>query len=90
MDTTFRKNIFKPLVSAIIMGAIAYITYYYMNGVFGNSVATVIAILVGALSYGIAIVLTKTFSKEEIYMIPFGTKLYRILIKLKIYKEEEN
>ena len=61
-----------------------------MNGLFGNPIATLIAIFVGALAYGTAIILTKTFSKEEIYMIPFGTKLYKILIKLKIYKEEVN
>ena len=29
-----------------------------------------------------------TLTKEEIYMIPFGTKIYPILVKLRIYKEE--
>ena len=26
-------------------------------------------------------------TKEDIYMIPFGTKIYDVLVKLKIYKE---
>ena len=34
------------------------------------------------------IAITKTLTKEELYMIPFGTKIYKILVKLRIYKDE--
>lgn len=88
MNITFKKNILKPAFSAIVMGMVAICTHYYLEGIIGNSIATIVAIVAGAVTYGVMIAITKTFSKEEIYMIPFGTKLYKILLKLKIYKEE--
>ena len=88
MNITFSKNILKPAFSAIVMGMVAICTHYYLEGIFGNSIATISAIVIGALTYGAMIAFTKTFSKEEIFMIPYGTKLYKILLKLKIYKEE--
>lgn len=88
MNITFKKNILKPVISAIVMGGVAFGTHYFLEGIIGNSIATITAIAVGAITYGIMIILTKTFTKEEMYMIPFGTKLYKILLKLKIYKEE--
>lgn len=88
LNISFKKNILKPLCSAAVMGVIAYGTHYFLEGVIGNAKATIIAIGIGAITYGTMIVITKTLSKEELYMIPFGTKIYKILVKLKIYKEE--
>lgn len=87
LNITFRRNIIKPLSSAGIMGVVAYGTHYILTNLIGNTKATIIAILVGIITYGIAIILTKTLNKEEIYMIPFGTKLYKVLVKLNLYKE---
>lgn len=84
----FKNNILKPLFSSAVMGVIAYDTYFILNGVIGNAKATIIAILIGAITYAIMIAITKTFNKEEMYMIPYGTKIYKILVKLKIYKDE--
>ena len=88
MNITFKKNIAKPAFAALVMGIAAYCTQYFLEGIIGNAIATVIAIVIGAITYGIMIVFTKTLNKEEFYMIPFGTKIYSILLKLKIYKEE--
>lgn len=88
IDIKFTKHILKPLLSASIMGVIAYETHNILIGVLGNTKATIIAIIVGAITYAIMIIATKTLNKEDMYMIPFGTKLYKILVKLGIYKEE--
>ena len=71
------------------MGLVAYGTHYVLIDRIGNSKATIIAILIGAIIYGVMLIATKTLSKEDMYMIPFGTKLYKILVKLKIYKDEK-
>lgn len=84
----FKKNILKPVFSALVMGIAAYGTHSFLLGIIGNSKATIMAILIGAIVYGIMIILTKTLNKEDFYMIPYGTKIYKILVKLKIYKEE--
>lgn len=88
LDLKFTKHILKPLFSASVMGVVAYGTHHALLGVIGNSKATILAIMIGALTYGIMIIITKTLNKEDLYMIPFGTKIYKILVKLKIYKEE--
>ena len=58
--------------------------------IIGHSISTVISIILGAVIYGIALLLMKVLTKEDIMMIPFGNKLYPILVKLKIYKEAKD
>ena len=55
-----------------------------------GKMATIIAILVAIIIYIISVVALKIFTKEEIFMIPYGQKLYKILEKLGIYKKTEN
>ena len=89
MDIKFTKHILKPIFSAGVMGAIAFGVHHALLRILGNSKATIIAIVVGAITYGVMIVLTKTLDKDDWYMIPYGTKIYKLLEKLKIYKEEK-
>lgn len=89
LDIKFSKHIFKPLFSAGTMGIVAYLIHKTLINVIGNSKATIIAIFVGIITYAIMIIATKTLNKEDMYMIPFGTKLYKLLTKLGIYKEEK-
>ena len=81
------KNVIKPAISAIIMGLIVYGTYYLLHLVMGNTISTLLAITVGILVYVISIMLMKVITKEDIMMIPFGTKIYPILVRLHLYNE---
>lgn len=81
--------IIKPIIASIIMGMIAFIIYTLMNKIgAGNAISTIIAIIVGIIVYVLSVLLMKTLKKEDIYMIPYGTKIYSFLVKIKIYKEE--
>ena len=84
------KCIIKPIVCAIIMGISTYFINRGLNLIISQNISTIISIGCGALIYVVSILMLKTLSKEDILMIPFGTKIYDILIKLKIYKETEN
>ena len=86
MHIKFRKHILKPVLSAIGMGLIVLGAHKLFNMALGNTISTILAILVGAISYCALILITKTLTKEDILMIPYGTKIYDILVKLKIYK----
>ena len=86
MHIKFRKHILKPVLSAIGMGLIVFGAHKLFNMALGNTISTILAILVGAISYCALILITKTLTKEDILMIPYGTKIYDILVKLKIYK----
>ena len=70
------------------MGVCTYFINQGLNMIIRHSISTIISIILGAAIYAILILLMKALTKEDIMMIPFGSKLYSILVKLKIYKEE--
>lgn len=55
-----------------------------------RSIVTIIAILFAVILYLISVIVLKIFTKEELAMIPFGTKIYKILERLGIYRENQN
>lgn len=89
MHIKFKTHVMKPLMSSIGMGVIVFCGYSLLSNVFGNTVSTILSILLGAISYCLLILFTKTLTKEDILNIPYGTKLYKVLVKLGIYKEEK-
>lgn len=90
LDLTLSKFVLKPILATSMMGICSYAVYLILNSINGKNLATIIAILVAVLIYSLAIIILKVFTKEEIYMIPYGNKLYKILEKLEIYKESED
>lgn len=91
MDIRFKfsKYIFKPILATIIMSICSYAIYLGINSIFPEKIATILAIGIAVIVYGLAIVVLKVFTKEEIYMIPYGQKIYKVLEKIGIYKEEK-
>ena len=89
LDLNFTKHIFKPVFSALIMGGAAFATQRFLLDLLGNAKSTIIAILVGMIVYAIMIIITKTLNKEDFTRIPFGTKIYNVLVKMRIYKNVE-
>lgn len=70
------KFIIKPTIATIIMILISW--NLYNIGFFGsNNINLIISLIVGILGYLISIFLLKILSKEEIYMLPYGNKLYK-------------
>ena len=82
-----KKMILKPLIATAIMGVVVWLSYYILNTIIGNTLSTVISIVVGVIVYLIAIISLKALSKDDILSIPFGNKIYKILVKLHFYKE---
>lgn len=89
MHIKFKTHIIKPVISAVGMGIIVYMGYNIMHMFLSNTISTLLAICLGAISYVLLILFTKTLSKEDIMMIPYGTKIYSILVKFRIYKEQK-
>lgn len=89
MHIKFKTHVMKPLMSAIGMGVIVFCGYSLLSNVFGNTVSTILSILLGAISYCLLIIFTKALTKEDILNIPYGTKLYKVLVKFGIYKEKK-
>ncbi len=87
LQMNLKDHVFKPILASAIMGAIVYFAHKLLVTLIGNAVSTIIAIFIGIIVYALLVLLMKLLKKEDIYMIPFGTKIYKILIKLKLYKE---
>ena len=88
LNFKFSRMILGPIAAGIFMGVSVYFINKGLNMVIGQSISTLISIILGAIIYVLAIFIFKILKKEDILMIPFGTKIYPILVKLRIYKEE--
>lgn len=85
LDLTFSKFVVKPVIATIMMGICSYYSYLALSGIIVKKMATILAIALAVIVYGLAIVALKVFSKEELSLLPAGEKLCKVLTRLKIY-----
>lgn len=85
LDLTFSQFVIKPIIATGIMGICSYFIYSSLSGIIIENLATIIALVSAVIIYGLAIIVLKVFSKEELLMLPYGDKFCKILEKLKIY-----
>lgn len=87
LDLSFVKHIMKPVIATAIMCICSYYLYILLTGIIATKLATIIAIASAVIIYAISIVVLKVFTKEEIFMIPFGQKIYKVLQTIGIYEK---
>ena len=87
LDLTFNKFIIKPLFASLIMAVCSYAVYLLLNSLHPGRIAIIVSIIFAMIIYVLALGVLKILNKEEILMIPYGSKIYKFLEKLKIYKE---
>lgn len=81
------KHIIKPLISALAMGASAFLSYTLLMLIIKNNmISVIISIALSVAIYLLAVVLLKILNENEILMLPMGNKIYKFLIKRGIYK----
>ncbi len=73
----------KPLISALVMGGVVWLTYSLLSGPAGNAIATLLSVFVGGCIYAGMLFLTKSVTAEELTMLPGASKLARITKKAK-------
>lgn len=87
---SINKFIVKPIISSIVMTAISYILYSKLVGKIQNNIILLLTSIIGGIiAYIISIILLKTLDKEEIFMIPYGQKLFKT-IESKNSKHKQN
>lgn len=89
LDIKLGKCVLKPIIASLVMGMVVFITQYYLKMQIGNTIATLVSIVIGIIVYAVEIIGMKILSKEDMYMLPYGMKLYSFLEKLGIYKEKK-
>lgn len=90
LNLNFVKFILKPVIATIAMCVCSYYLYTILLGIISAKLATILAIIIAVIIYLVMIVILKIFDEDEIMMIPYGTKIYKILKKLGIYGKEAN
>ncbi|MCI8700227.1 MAG: hypothetical protein HFJ47_02665 [Clostridia bacterium] len=85
LKISFSKFILKPIVANFIMGICSYFIFMMLNCILAENLATIISILSAIAIYFISIIVLKIFTKEELYLFPFGQNLCFFLEKLRIY-----
>ncbi len=83
-----KKFVIKPLMATGIMCITSYTLYRLLGLLISEKIATVIALLFAVVIYFISVIALKIFTKEEMCMIPFGSKICKILERLGIYAKE--
>lgn len=73
------KTFVVPAIASIIMGAAVYLVYSVFHLFAGNTISTVIAILMGVVVYGVGLVSFKGISIDEIAMFPKGHLIIKVL-----------
>ena len=69
----------KPLLTAAIMGVVAKLTHMGLTDKLGNSLSTVIAIVLAMIVYVVVLILIGGITKEEIEKLPKGKKLSKFI-----------
>ncbi len=78
------STVVKPLVCALLCGATAYFGYELLSSVgMAGKLGTAICIILACAVYAICLGVTKTFTKNDILMLPKGDKLVKILAKMR-------
>lgn len=87
LDTNKTQLILKPILATAFMGAVAFLSQYYLTTYFiKGRMATVITILLAVIAYIFAVLSFKIFDRDDYHMLPFGDKIYKFLQKIKIVK----
>ena len=85
LNLNWSNFVIKPIIATLIMIICSYAIYIVLGGIISTRLATIIAILIAIIVYVLSVVALKIFTKGEIMMIPYGTKIYSILEKIGIY-----
>ena len=84
----YKQEIFKtyvmPLICSLLMGAVIFLVYTFLNKfIRSNLVSSIVPMLVAILIYPILHILTRSLPKEELLLMPKGSKLVGVLSKLR-------
>ena len=88
--TSFKVNMLKlflpPIISASVCGITAFFAVKLTRDVLGNTLSLLISVVLGVIIYFIFAFLTSAITKNEIFLLPGGKKLAKVLEKFRILR----
>jgi stage V sporulation protein B len=83
------QTFIKPIIAVVAMGISVLVIYQYTYPILGNSISTLLAILIGALIYFIMLLFIGGITAQEMMLIPGGKRLVPILTKVGILRRKK-
>ncbi len=80
------SGIIMPVLSTAIMGVLVYFLSGFMIERYSNTVTTVVVIIAAVFVYGLALLITKSLSKQDLQNIPGGGLITKIMFKLRLWR----
>lgn len=80
------KFFIKPIIATIVMVIISYFIYSLLLCLVPAKISTIIILIFSILIYVILVFLFKILEKEDIFMLPYGSTIYKVLKKIKLYQ----
>ena len=81
-DFKISKCVIKPIIAVILMAIISLIIYNWLLCIIAEKMAIILAIITAIFVYLICILVLRVFDENEIFMLPFGIKILKILKKI--------
>ncbi len=75
-----------PLLATAVCLPFTVLAYILTLKIATNAIATFVSIIITIAVYALALFITRTFTKDDILMLPKGEKIYRALAKAKLMK----
>lgn len=72
----FIDILWKPFISAIVMGVIVFFSYRGFGYLIGSRLSTLFSVIIGMIAYLVGLLMTKALKKEDLLMLPKGERIY--------------
>lgn len=69
------KFVVKPLIASLAMGISGFYIYNFLKSIIMQNIAIILAIIFAIVIYIISLIIIKIFDKDELYMLPFYSKI---------------
>lgn len=83
-----KDYLIKPIIATAMMSICTIFIYNQLLSIISEKLCTIISLGIAIVLYIIFVLLLKIFSEDNIFMIPYGNRIYKILSVLGIYKKQ--
>ena len=80
------SSIVKPMFASVIMGGVCYGSYKVFDIVLGNTLSTLLSVVVSMAVYFLIMLAVKGITEEDMRIVPAGGKLIQICKKARLIK----
>jgi len=87
LNLNFMNFVFKPILATFMMAVCSYVIYLKLAVILPIKMCTIIALITAVIIYILSVLVLKILSRDEIFMLPYGKKIYAIFEKIGIYKK---